>query len=76
MARADLLIQLVHSGIKGDKISFKKTVEAIIAEERSKQHKALAGKLEGMLQNMSINSTYANTNGISQVSNKRIDNLL
>ena len=33
MARADLLIRLVQSGIRGDKASFKKVVEAIIAED-------------------------------------------
>lgn len=49
MARADLLISLVKSGIRGDKASFKKTVEAIIAEERAKQHRVLAEKLEGIL---------------------------
>ena len=49
MARADLLIRLVQSGIRGDKASFRKVVEAIIAEERTKQHKVLAEKLEEML---------------------------
>jgi len=52
MARADLLIRLVKSGIKGDKNSFKKIVESIIAEERSKQHNVLASKLEEALQYM------------------------
>ena len=33
MARADLLIRLVQSGIRGDKASFRKVVEAIIAED-------------------------------------------
>ena len=51
MARADLLIKLVQSGFKGDKEIFKKAVEAIIAEERTKQHKVLAEKLEEMLSN-------------------------
>lgn len=49
MPRADLLIKLVQSGFKGDKEIFKKAVEAIIAEERSKQHKVLADKLEESL---------------------------
>lgn len=49
MARADLLVRLVQSGIRGDKATFRKVVEAIIAEERSKQHKVLAEKLEEML---------------------------
>jgi SpoVK/Ycf46/Vps4 family AAA+-type ATPase len=51
MARADLLIKLVQSGFKGEKEIFKKAVEAIIAEERTKQHKVLADKLEETLSN-------------------------
>ena len=49
MARADLLIRLVQSSIRGDKAGFRKVVEAIIAEERTKQHKVLAEKLEELL---------------------------
>lgn len=49
MARADLLIRLVRSGIRGDKVNFRKIVEAIIAEERAKQHQVLACKLEEAL---------------------------
>ncbi|MDR2368482.1 MAG: ATP-binding protein [Deltaproteobacteria bacterium] len=49
MARSDLLIHLVKSGMRGDKAGFRKVVEAIIAEERVKQHKVLAGKLEESL---------------------------
>lgn len=49
MARADLLIKLVQSGMRGDKSSFKKVVEALIAEERTKQHNILAESLEESL---------------------------
>lgn len=49
MARADLLIRLVQAGIQNDKTSFKKVVSAIIADERSKQHKVLADRLEQLL---------------------------
>jgi SpoVK/Ycf46/Vps4 family AAA+-type ATPase len=49
MARADLLVRLVQSGLRGDKVTFRKVVEAIIAEERAKQHKVLADKLESSL---------------------------
>ena len=49
MARADLLLKLIQSGFKGDKEVFRKAVEAIIAEERDKQHKVLADKLEEAL---------------------------
>ena len=49
MTRSDLLVRLVQSGIRGDKVTFSKVVEAIIAEERSKQHTVLAEKLEESL---------------------------
>lgn len=45
MARSDLLINLVKAGSNGDKMLFEKTVEAIISEERAKQHSLLADKL-------------------------------
>ena len=54
MARADLLTHLVKFGITGDKARFCKVVEAIIAEERIKQHKVLAEKLESLLHNSTI----------------------
>lgn len=52
MARADLLVRLVQSGLRGDKVTFRKVVEAIIAEERAKQHRVLADRLEDALKVM------------------------
>lgn len=49
MARSDLLLKLVKSGSSGDRHLFKKTVQAIIAEEKSKQHHQLASKLEEVM---------------------------
>lgn len=46
MARADLLLNLVKFGLNGNKTMLRKVVEAVIAEERSKQHSVLADKLE------------------------------
>ena len=45
MARADLLINLVKAGNRGDQTLFRKTVDALIAEERKKQHNVLADQL-------------------------------
>jgi SpoVK/Ycf46/Vps4 family AAA+-type ATPase len=45
MARSDLLVNLVKSSASGDKHGFEKAVEAIIAEERAKQHNILADRL-------------------------------
>lgn len=49
MARADLLINLVKAGSKGDSPSFRKTVEALISEERAKKHHVLADRLTDYL---------------------------
>lgn len=49
VTRADLLVKLVMTGSRGDTRSFHRAVEAIIAEERSKQHHVLADRLaEGL----------------------------
>ncbi|MFA7482983.1 MAG: AAA family ATPase [Vulcanimicrobiota bacterium] len=45
MARSDLLVSLVRAGASGDEALFRKTVEAIIAEERAKRHNLLADEL-------------------------------
>jgi SpoVK/Ycf46/Vps4 family AAA+-type ATPase len=49
MARADLLVRLVQSANRGDHSLFRKTVEAMIADERGKQHHVLAERLEQSL---------------------------
>jgi hypothetical protein len=46
MARSDLLITLVKAGATGDKGRFQRTVNAIVAEERAKQHHVVADSLE------------------------------
>jgi AAA+ superfamily predicted ATPase len=46
MARSDLLVSLVRAGSAGDAPVFQRTVEAIVAEERAKQHNVLAEQLE------------------------------
>ena len=45
MARADLLCELIKSGLIKDDTSFRKAAEAICAEERAKQHEILANKI-------------------------------
>ena len=45
MARSDLLVNLVKANNLGDKRLFRSTVEALIAEERAKQHNVLAERL-------------------------------
>lgn len=49
MARADLLLELVKAGARGEQQLFRKAIEALIAEERAKQHNILADRLAGYL---------------------------
>ena len=49
MARADLLLDLVRAGAKGDRPLFRKSLEALVAEERAKQHHVLADRLSAHL---------------------------
>jgi len=50
MARADLLLNLVRAGARGDQAQFQKTVEAMAADERAKKHEILADRLIAHLQ--------------------------
>jgi len=49
MARSDLITDLVATGVAGDRTKFRKVVEALIAEERAKNHVVLAEKLNHLL---------------------------
>ena len=49
MARADLLLNLVRAGAKGDQSLFRRALEALVAEERAKQHHVLAERLAAHL---------------------------
>ena len=49
MARADLLVDLIKYAIAGNKPMIRKIAEAVIVEERNKQHTILANKLESEL---------------------------
>lgn len=62
MARADLILDLIKNSFAGNKYQFKKVVEAIIAEERSKQHLQLADKLQSELDAM-LRSSEMETQG-------------
>ena len=66
MARADLIIDLLKYSIAGNKAMVKKVAEAIIAEERSKQHTILADKLQYELNNAPKDSVPTTTTLMSQ----------
>ena len=50
MARADQLLALARAGSCGDRPSFRKALEKIIAEERARQHHVLADRLAAHLE--------------------------
>ncbi|WP_424983823.1 AAA family ATPase [Maritalea sp. S77] len=49
MAHSDLLISLVKASVSGDKKAIRTAVESIIADEKNKQHRILADRLERAL---------------------------
>ncbi len=49
MARADLLVHLVRAARTGDDLELRRSVDALIAEERSKDHHLLAERLQEAL---------------------------
>lgn len=54
MARSDLLLSLVKAGAAGNRSLFATTVEAIVAEEKSKSHHVFADRLERALQTVPV----------------------
>lgn len=64
MARADLLVNLVKAGVAGDSQSVKSVTEAIVAEERAKQHTVLAERLEQVLRVNGSRTHAANSVGV------------
>ncbi|AZS22262.1 ATP-binding protein [Caulobacter sp. FWC26] len=57
MARSDLLISLVRAGAAGDRSMLTTTVEAIVAEEKSRSHHVLADRLERALQSVPVTNS-------------------
>lgn len=55
MARSDLLVTLVKASATGDRKIVRSTVEAMIAEEKARQHNALAERLSHALNSAVVN---------------------
>lgn len=54
MARSDLLVSLIRAGATGDREMLKSTAEALMADERAKNHHILADRLKRALAAVSI----------------------
>jgi SpoVK/Ycf46/Vps4 family AAA+-type ATPase len=66
VARADLILGLVRSAGQHNDAAFRRTVEALIAEEREKQHYVLADRLEAALHPNGANGS-GRTNGFAEL---------
>lgn len=71
MARSDLLINLVKSGASGDRLALRKTVEAIVAEERAKQHNVVADRIEKAYRSANGHGGSVNINTVAPEHNAR-----
>ncbi len=71
MARSDLLLSLVKTGLNGDRRGFRVSAEAIVAEERAKKHDVLADRLMKELQNSNANGNGARSLAVPQDSSNR-----
>ena len=77
MARADLLLNLIKNALSGNKPMVRKIAEAVIAEERSKNHSILADKLEAELIRNTSDFTQPSNNGVNRIQNDfRAENLV
>jgi len=83
MARADILLSLVQSANRNDMVSFRKSVESLIAEERAKKHNILADRLAASInENGNKNNTTIRPNGHAKdlvfeiVPQKQFDDLI
>ena len=54
MARSDLLVSLIRAGASGDREMLKSTTEALVADERAKNHHVLADRLHRALSAVSV----------------------
>src|SRR5580700_4854972 len=57
MARSDLLVSLVRAGAAGDRSLLASTVEALVAEEKSRSHHVLADRLQRALQSVPVTTS-------------------
>ena len=76
MARADLLLKLVKAGLSGDTALTKKVVQAVIAEERVKQHNVIANQLEDALKTSQSSLTSSPTRSVIPVLYDKIESFL
>ncbi len=78
MARADLILELVKYAVSGNRGMSRKVAESIIADERDKQHKVLADRLQNELARAQKSEQQSQINGHlpNLISEVRVDNFI
>ena len=84
MARSDLLLSIVRAGATGDRASLRSSVEAVVAEERSKNHHILADRLQRALNAVAVTpptvGQFANQSGkdtiLETIARRRLEELI
>lgn len=84
MARSDLLLSIVRAVATGDRASLRSSVEAVVAEERSKNHHILADRLQRAMNAVAVTppaaTSTSNQSGkdliIEAVPRKRLEDLI
>lgn len=56
LARSDLLLSIVRAGAEGNQAALRSSVEAVVADERSKNHNILADRLQRALSAVAVTS--------------------
>lgn len=67
MARSDLLVNLVRGASRQDSSLVRRSVEALVAEERAKQHHVLADRLEEVMHTMPMKPSNASAPPVDRV---------
>lgn len=75
MPRSDLLLSLVKAGSKGDGPGFRRSLEAIVADERGRQHHVVARQLAQYLTPPSDTSAASTTCRISPTPEALVDEI-
>jgi AAA+ superfamily predicted ATPase len=75
MPRSDLLISLVKAGSKGDTPGFRRSLEALVADERGRQHHVMAKQLEQYLASPGSAVGAATTRPISPTPEALVDEI-
>lgn len=74
MARSDLIVSLVRASASGDRQGVKSTAEALVADERAKNHHVVADRLEKALSTVAVTPDSLTTS--AKISNSGSDLIL